>query len=183
MLQRCYLAGGQGHPSRCRAAAFFAYRHRKVPTQLAPKRKTVTQWTCCVCGHSGMSVNIPVCPFCQTPRCAYCNVERVRVKPAHLFSLEISALASQNSHLGDDHQLYDTDIKPFFDDTCPPTRSTKDHIYALTNEESLPLRVLVVVSLSTAWLLSICKALSSIEKLFSGIWRNYQTNCEDGWRH
>lgn len=54
------------------------------PAQLAPKKKTVTQWTCCVCGHTGMSVNIPACQYCSTSRCAYCPVERVRVKAVHL---------------------------------------------------------------------------------------------------
>ncbi|KAH7001218.1 hypothetical protein EDB80DRAFT_686179 [Ilyonectria destructans] len=54
------------------------------PIQLAPKKKTVTQWTCCVCGHTGMSVNIPACQYCSTSRCAYCPVERVRVKAVHL---------------------------------------------------------------------------------------------------
>ncbi|KAH8734457.1 hypothetical protein BGZ61DRAFT_473191 [Ilyonectria robusta] len=53
------------------------------PVQLAPKKKTVTQWTCCVCGHTGMSVNIPTCQHCSTSRCAYCPVERVRVKAVH----------------------------------------------------------------------------------------------------
>ncbi|KAH6991190.1 hypothetical protein BKA56DRAFT_226425 [Ilyonectria sp. MPI-CAGE-AT-0026] len=38
------------------------------PVQLAPKKKTATQWSCCVCGHTGMSVNIPACQYCSTSR-------------------------------------------------------------------------------------------------------------------
>ncbi|KAM5371196.1 hypothetical protein ACJZ2D_008116 [Fusarium nematophilum] len=51
-----------------------------VPRQSAPKRKTVTLWTCCACGHGGMSVNVIACHYCANPRCAYCVVERVRTR-------------------------------------------------------------------------------------------------------
>lgn len=66
------------------------------PIQLAPKRKTVTQWTCCVCGHTGMSVNLPACQYCSTPRCAYCPVERVRVKAMHLTHEESGPIWAQH---------------------------------------------------------------------------------------
>lgn len=129
MTQRCCLAGGQGPPACRRAKGLFRYRKnhpRTVPTQRAPKRKTVTQWTCCVCGHSGMSVNIPVCPYCQTPRCAYCVVERVRVKPAHLSDPEMVALTFQNNHRGGDRHRYDIEINIFHHNTQPCTQSAKD---------------------------------------------------------
>ncbi|KAH7155823.1 hypothetical protein B0J13DRAFT_546433 [Dactylonectria estremocensis] len=107
----------------------------KLPTHRAPKRKTVTQWACCVCGHSGMSVNVPVCPYCQTPRCAYCVVERVRVKPAHVSRSELAALASQNNHSEDGLHRYDTDSHPFNDGIEPDARSGNDLIHSLANNE------------------------------------------------
>ncbi|KAI3573142.1 hypothetical protein IWW34DRAFT_856284 [Fusarium oxysporum f. sp. albedinis] len=47
----------------------------------------VTLWTCCVCGHSGMSVNIAACQNCASPRCAYCLVERVKTRPIDIWDL------------------------------------------------------------------------------------------------
>ncbi|PCD25877.1 hypothetical protein AU210_012311 [Fusarium oxysporum f. sp. radicis-cucumerinum] len=60
---------------------------RGGPKQVGPKRKTVTLWTCCVCGHSGMSVNIAACQSCTSPRCAYCLVERVKTRPVDICDL------------------------------------------------------------------------------------------------
>ncbi|KAK2037934.1 hypothetical protein LZ31DRAFT_155807 [Colletotrichum somersetense] len=41
---------------------------------------SVLVWTCCQCGDSGMTTNLPSCPSCYYQRCASCQTQRVRVK-------------------------------------------------------------------------------------------------------
>ncbi|KAI9167924.1 hypothetical protein HJFPF1_04065 [Paramyrothecium foliicola] len=70
--------GGIGHDhSRCQTG----------PNQLGSKRKTVTLWTCCVCGYGGMPVSVAACQHCANPRCPYCLVERVKTKPCDIWGL------------------------------------------------------------------------------------------------
>jgi hypothetical protein len=47
-----------------------------------PARRRVVsywQWQCCACGGSGVNITCPTCPVCGSPRCAYCDTQKVRL--------------------------------------------------------------------------------------------------------
>ncbi|KAI5457395.1 hypothetical protein BGZ63DRAFT_77667 [Mariannaea sp. PMI_226] len=42
------------------------------------RRKQIALWTCCVCGNAGMSMRVDTCSYCQTARCMYCPVSKIK---------------------------------------------------------------------------------------------------------
>ncbi|KAH8589043.1 hypothetical protein B0O99DRAFT_342661 [Bisporella sp. PMI_857] len=68
----------------CSHRSFIHLRPRKLnpAIKLKPpaKKKTVYVWECCQCSLSGINIQTGTCPECQTPRCAYCQTTKVRVR-------------------------------------------------------------------------------------------------------
>ncbi|KAK1848671.1 hypothetical protein CCHR01_08719 [Colletotrichum chrysophilum] len=48
--------------------------------EVGPKRQ-IPVWQCCSCGQSGMPIRAGSCQYCGTPRCAYCPVTKVKIRP------------------------------------------------------------------------------------------------------
>ncbi|KAK2006992.1 hypothetical protein LZ32DRAFT_63698 [Colletotrichum eremochloae] len=51
-----------------------------APKSSSKSSTSVRVWTCCQCGDSGMTINIPSCPSCYYNRCENCQVQKVKVK-------------------------------------------------------------------------------------------------------
>lgn len=47
---------------------------------IAPRRKVVWVWICCVCGYGGMKVSVDPCPNCCNPRCPNCDTRRINTR-------------------------------------------------------------------------------------------------------
>ncbi|KAK1980074.1 hypothetical protein LZ30DRAFT_724351 [Colletotrichum cereale] len=47
-------------------------------------------WSCCNCGQSSIAINTDPCPFCSSPRCAYCPLTKIKrqVGRRHLPGME-----------------------------------------------------------------------------------------------
>jgi hypothetical protein len=50
-------------------------RHHREYKERGPRHVNFWIWTCCKCGHSGMTVIIEQCPDCGRSRCSYCPTE------------------------------------------------------------------------------------------------------------
>ncbi|OBS27123.1 hypothetical protein FPOA_01064 [Fusarium poae] len=49
-------------------------------SEIAPRRKVVWVWICCVCGYGGMKVSVDPCPNCCNPRCPNCDTRRINTR-------------------------------------------------------------------------------------------------------
>ncbi|EFQ29484.1 hypothetical protein CGRA01v4_14733 [Colletotrichum graminicola] len=51
-----------------------------MPKSSGKTSVSIRVWTCCQCGDSGMTTNIPSCPSCYYNRCENCPVQVIKGK-------------------------------------------------------------------------------------------------------